>query len=167
MQDLQIGDGDMLALHVRDMSSRRAPPAAGQQHVARPPAAQQQQQQRGGGGGRPQQDPETLRLQILGDPASRANLARTHPDLALVVDNPAAFAQALRDLQDQERQHQARVWDNNARLNADPFDLDAQMRIEEMIREERVQENLQNAIEHNPEGWSCSSANFRMETEKC
>jgi DNA damage-inducible protein 1 len=26
------------------------------------------------------------------------------------------------------------------------------MRIAEMIREERVQENLQNAIEHNPEG---------------
>jgi len=36
-------------------------------------------------------------------------------------------------------------------LNADPFDIQAQMRIAEMIREERVQENLQNAIEHNPE----------------
>ena len=159
MQDLQIGDGDMLALHVRDMAARRAPPSGQQQQqqpARQPAAAAQQQQQRG----RPQQDPETLRLQILGDPASRANMNRTHPDLARVVDDPAAFAQALRQLQEQERQHQAQVSDQIARLNADPFDLEAQMRIEEMIREERVQENLQNAIEHNPEGWFCSDQDW-------
>jgi hypothetical protein len=74
------------------------------------------------------------------------------PELAAVIDNPERFAQVLREMQEQEREEQMRRRQQIADLNADPFDIDAQMRIAEMIREERVQENLQNAIEHNPEG---------------
>jgi DNA damage-inducible protein 1 len=74
------------------------------------------------------------------------------PELAAVIDNPERFAQVLRQMQEQEREEQMRRRQQIADLNADPFDIDAQMRIAEMIREERVQENLQNAIEHNPEG---------------
>lgn len=147
MQELHIGDGDMLALHVRDMSARRAP-QAGQQQSARQPAAQQQR-------GRTQPDPETLRLQILGDPLLRENIQRTHPDLAAVLDNSAVFAQTLQNRYEEDRRQQAHVAEEIARLNADPFDLDAQLRIEEMIREQAVQDNLQIAIEHNPEGRSC------------
>jgi DNA damage-inducible protein 1 len=55
-------------------------------------------------------------------------------------------------MMDQERQEQLERSRQIAALNSDPFDVDAQMRIAEMIREEAVQENLQNAIEHNPEG---------------
>lgn len=55
-------------------------------------------------------------------------------------------------MQNQERDAQMRRRQHIADLNADPFDVEAQTRIAEMIREERVQENLQNAIEHNPEG---------------
>ena len=145
MEQLSIGDGEMLALHVRDMVGSTGQPAA--QRQAQP--ARQQQSQRGGGG---QPDPETIRLQLLGNPEMRQQAINQRPELAAVIDNPERFAQAFRQMQDQEREEQMRRRQQIADLNADPFDIDAQRRIAEMIREERVQENLQNAIEHNPEG---------------
>ena len=133
----------MLALHVRDMVGRTGVPAGQPQQ----PARQQPQQSRQG-----YPDPETIRLQLLGNPEMRAQAVSQRPELAAVIDNPDRFAQLFRQMQDQEREEQSRRRQQIADLNADPFDIDAQMRIAEMIREERVQENLQNAIEHNPEG---------------
>ena len=141
MEQLQIGDGEMLALHVRDTS--RNPAAAAPQPARQQPASHA----RGGG-----PDPETIRLQLLGNPELRAQAISQRPELAGVIESPELFAQALQRMQDQEREEQNRRRQQIADLNSDPFDIDAQMRIAEMIREERVQENLQNAIEHNPEG---------------
>jgi DNA damage-inducible protein 1 len=142
MEQLQIGDGEMLALHVRD-TSRNARP--GQQ----PPRQQVAAQARGTSG---YPDPETIRLQLLGNPELRQQAVSQRPELANVIESPERFAQALQVMQEREREEQARRRQQIADLNADPFDIDAQARIAEMIREERVQENLQNAIEHNPEG---------------
>lgn len=139
MEQLQIADGDMLALHVRE--TRRARPQPNQQ-------AQQSQGQPGGGAN----DAETIRLQLLGNPAARQAAAQAQPELAAAIDDPARFAQLLQHMQEQERRERMQRQQHIAALNADPFDIDAQMRIAEMIREERVQENLQNAMEHNPEG---------------
>lgn len=145
MEQLQIGDGEMLALHVRDMVGSTGQPAGQRQSQ---PTRQQSSQR----GGQSFPDPETIRLQLLGNPEMRQQAISQRPELAAVIDSPERFAQVLRQMQEQEREEQMRRRQQIAALNADPFDIDAQMRIAEMIREERVQENLQNAIEHNPEG---------------
>ncbi|KFY66168.1 hypothetical protein V497_01091 [Pseudogymnoascus sp. VKM F-4516 (FW-969)] len=100
---------------------------------------------------RDEQDPEVIRLQLLGNPRMRQEVQRAQPELAAAVENPQRFAQLFRQMQDLERRERMMRQQHIADLNADPFDIDAQTRIAEMIREERVQENLQNAIEHNPE----------------
>jgi DNA damage-inducible protein 1 len=142
LEQLQVVDGDMLALHVRDIVGNTGVPQPGPaQQPARRPAAS-----------REEQDPEVIRLQLLGNPRMRQEVQRAQPELAAAVENPQRFAQLFRQMQDQERRERMMRQQHIADLNADPFDIDAQTRIAEMIREERVQENLQNAIEHNPEG---------------
>lgn len=143
MEQLQIGDGEMLALHVRETVGSTGVPAG--QRQAQPA----RQQPRGGQQNYP--DPETIRLQLLGNPEMRQQAISQRPELGAVIDSPERFAAVYRQMLEQEREDQMRRRQQIADLNADPFDIDAQMRIAEMIREERVQENLQNAIEHNPE----------------
>lgn len=151
MSELGIADGDMLALHVRDMRGTTgvpAPAAAGR-HRGQPPAPR-------GGGARPApQDPELVRLQILGNAHLRAELANQQPEMAAALEDPQRFAQLFNASFDREQRERAERQQMIQRLNDDPFDVEAQARIEEMIRQERVMENLQNAMEHNPEGTRC------------
>ncbi|EFQ27630.1 aspartyl protease [Colletotrichum graminicola] len=137
MEQLQIADGEMLALHVRDMQGSTGVPDQGRRGPPR---------RRPGG-----QDPELIRLQILGDPNLRAEATRQQPQLAAALDDPQRFAQLFNDSYDREQREREERQRQIARLNEDPFDVEAQAKIEEMIRQERVMENLQNAMEHNPE----------------
>lgn len=140
MEQLSIGDGEMLALHVREMVRNIGAPAG-----HRPPQPARQQQ-------RGQPDPETVRLQLLGNPVARQQVESQRPELGAVIDDPHRFAQVWQRMMDDDLAAQNQRNQEIADLNADPFDVDAQMRIAEMIRQERVQENLQEAIEHTPEG---------------
>lgn len=143
MEELQIVDGDMLAVHVKPV---RGPAAAGQAQRSQAPASAQRQQAAG------DNDPELVRLQVLGDPALREQLRRQHPELANAADDPVRFAGILLDAQDRERRERQERQREIERLNDDPFNIENQRKIEDMIRQERVMENLQNAMEHNPEG---------------
>jgi hypothetical protein len=72
--------------------------------------------------------------------------------MAAVIDDPERFKATWlamideRDQQQRERENQIRL------LNEDPFNADAQKKIEEIIRQEKIQENLQYAYENNPAG---------------
>lgn len=141
LAELQIGDGEMLALHVREMRGSTGIPAGS--------GGSAQQRPRAPG---TEQDPELIRLQILGDPNLRNELQRQRPELAAALEDPRRFAQIFAQSYDRERRERAERHHQIQMLNADPFNPEAQARIEEIIRQERVMENLQNAMEHNPEG---------------
>lgn len=97
-----------------------------------------------------EQDAEMMRLQLLGDPELMRQLQATQPEVAHAAQNdPARFAELL-------RQTRARHLETDAALetmNADPFDIEAQRRIEEAIRQQAVLENLEHALEYSPESF--------------
>ncbi|KAF8699416.1 hypothetical protein AX14_000972 [Amanita brunnescens Koide BX004] len=97
-----------------------------------------------------EQDAEMMRLQILGDPNLMRQLQETQPELANAVQsNPARFAELLRQTRGAEMARQREI----EQLNADPFDVEAQRRIEEAIRHQAVMENLEHALEYSPESF--------------
>jgi len=95
---------------------------------------------------------EQTRLAFLRDPAALERVRQQQPELVDAVNDPQRFRELFQGLQraeaerERERQNQQRL------LNEDPFNVDAQRKIEEIIRQDRVMENLQHAYEHNPEG---------------
>jgi DNA damage-inducible protein 1 len=133
LDDAGIKDGEMLMLLVR----RRGNPPQGTapQTTAR---------------GNP--DPEDVRQQLLNNPAARANLSQNAPDLFATLNDPGRWREEYNNMvrrqQDAERERQEQI----EVLNNDPFNVDAQRKIEDIIRQDRVIENLQHAYEHNPEG---------------
>ena len=97
-------------------------------------------------------DPEMIRLQAMGNPNILATIRASDPELANAVQDPARFQQIFEEKLRQRVEMDAEIQRRNDLLSADPFNVDAQREIEEMIRQEGVIENLQNAMEHNPEG---------------
>ena len=92
-----------------------------------------------------------MRLNVLGNPASQAELRRRKPELAAALNDPVRWRELFLMEQRQEEQAERERQSQIALLNEDPFNVDAQRRIEEIIRQDRVIENLQHAYENNPE----------------
>jgi DNA damage-inducible protein 1 len=77
---------------------------------------------------------------------------QAQPELAAAAQSdPARFAELLSHTR--ERQYEAEIAEQNEieRLNMDPFDVEAQRKIEEAIRQQAVMENMQHALEYSPE----------------
>lgn len=146
IQELNIQEGDMLGLTVEDPAElerrRRSHQRPG------PEAARPSQRSRGG------EDPETLRLQLLGN-AEHLNIIReSQPELAAAVADRERF----HTLWDEYQRHLARMDAEKqafiALLNADPMNIEVQRKMEEHIRMERVHENHQKAWEESPESFA-------------
>lgn len=102
----------------------------------------------------PQADPETIRQQALRDPRVVARIRSAQPELADAISDPIRFREVFQNVHRRQAEAEAEKQQELAMLNADPFDINAQRRIEEIIRQERVMENLQSAMDHTPEGMS-------------
>lgn len=128
-----IRDGEMLAVLVRQ---NRQP-------------VQQQPQRMPDSSRVGQPDPEGVRQQLLMNPQAQNALRQQNPELAAAINDPNRWREAYQQsAQNAERERQNQI----ALLNEDPFNVEAQRKIEELIRQERVVENLEKAYNESPEG---------------
>jgi DNA damage-inducible protein 1 len=132
----------MLYMLVREQNNNNMP-----RQQTRPQQAQPPQQ------GRFSNDQiETLRLQLLGNPQAMQQVSQERPELAAAASDPARFRElylsSIQQAESRERERREQM----QLLNDDPFNIEAQQKIEEIIRQDRVMENLEYAYEHNPEG---------------
>ena len=109
-------------------------------------------QQGGQGGGRTRDDAETLRLAALNDPSIMEQMRRFRPELARVIQDQQHFREVWNEVVRRQSEAETEVQRNIARLNNDPTNVETQRKIEAMIQEEAVEENLQYALEWMPEG---------------
>ncbi|CAG8538009.1 7893_t:CDS:10 [Ambispora leptoticha] len=103
-----------------------------------------------GGGVHGAPDVEQMRRLILERPDLWRQLSQAQPDLAnAALNDPDRFAVLIRQME--QRRKEAEQLMNLQ--NADPFDIEAQRRIEEEIRRANVMANLQTALEYTPEAF--------------
>jgi DNA damage-inducible protein 1 len=138
LEDAGIKDGEMLAM----MVNRR--------NTERPPVSQR-------GNARPQDDRspaaiEAIRNDIVSSPQNLSRLIQQQPDLAAVINEPTQFRSLWTRMLDERDRMQREQEESLNRLNDDPFNPEAQKKIEDMIRREKIEANLQYAYENNPEG---------------
>lgn len=139
LAQMNVQEGDVLAMAIQSASRASRRPA--QEQGSSQPA----QRLRSGN------DPEQARLRILGDPVVLAECQRQDPELAAACSDAQKFRDLWNARQRQYEQVQREKEEQFALLEADPFNVEAQQKIEEIIRQQRVAENLQKAMEENPE----------------
>lgn len=145
LTEIGIKDGDMLAMLIRK-PARAAPAQRSQnQHYAGA---------RSGPGGPDYSDEaiEMVRLQTLGNQSAVQHVRQRRPELASALNDPAQFREVFIRMKREEEQMANEREQQMRLLNEDPFNVEAQQKIEELIRQDNVIQNLQDAYEQNPEG---------------
>ncbi|XP_028303475.1 protein DDI1 homolog 2 isoform X1 [Gouania willdenowi] len=159
--------GQRGAIRPQQQAPQQPPPPPQQQQQQPPPPPQPQlqqpqQQQRAPQsstpaalrGSNPQglDDPALLQQMLLSNPHELSLLKERNPPLAeaLLSGDLERFTKVLLEQQqDRAKREQERI----RLLTADPFDLDAQAKIEEDIRQHNVEENMTIAMEEAPESF--------------
>lgn len=94
------------------------------------------------------------RAQILANADLMRQLREAEPEIAdAAVNDPAKFKELYDARGDRYRKMQEEKMRMEELLMADPFDIEAQKKIEEAIRQERVLENMEHAMEFSPESF--------------
>ena len=92
---------------------------------------------------------------LKGDAAQLSQIAQVLPELhsAVMRDDHAEFQRIMRALHQKKMEQEARRKAEIDLLNADPFDMEAQRKIQEMIDQSNVNENYEMAMENTPEAF--------------
>jgi DNA damage-inducible protein 1 len=100
-------------------------------------------------------NPQAFQQHIRGNSQLMAQLLQNDPSLAQAIlgDDITELQNILRSHHQQRLQHKRKQEEELALLYADPFDVEAQKKIEAAIRQKGIDENWEAAIEHNPEAF--------------
>lgn len=148
LEQCQIQEDAMLGMLVEHTEGDAPSASHGRSRAGQPPGDRGPPAR----GREPSADVEMIRLQALGDQKILATLRGQRPELADAVADPLRFHRVWQGMIRHQRDSDTEKQREMALLNADPFNEETQKKIEEIIREERVMENVQNAIDHTPEG---------------
>ncbi|KAF5728498.1 DNA damage-inducible protein 1-like [Tripterygium wilfordii] len=101
-------------------------------------------------------NPGAFQQQLRRDSNMMGQLYQNDPELAQAIlgSDPNKLQDLLRLRHRQRSELRRRQEDELALLYADPFDVEAQKKIEEAIRQKGIDENWEAALEHNPEGFA-------------
>ena len=149
LAQIQLKDNDVL-----EMSLQKPRQAARRQGTASTRGrgiAQPRQARNSGASGA---DPEVVRLQALGDPRVLQQIRQHKPELADAVSDARRFRDIWETMEAQAQEAELEKQREVIALNADPFNIEAQRKIEESIRLQQVSENLRTALDYTPEGKS-------------
>ncbi|KAL7267825.1 DNA damage-inducible protein 1 [Rhizina undulata] len=150
LREYDVSDDDMIVLHSRPSG----PPASASGQSQRRTAAASSSRGPPQGARQGQfADSEMIRLRVLGDPSLMEELRGSQPELAGAVNDPEAFRNIFEAMERQRAEAELAKQREIQMLNQDPFNIEAQQKIEELIRQEAVMENLQSALEHHPEAF--------------
>ncbi|XP_036901053.1 regulatory solute carrier protein family 1 member 1 isoform X2 [Sturnira hondurensis] len=165
-----LKDGDVVILRQKETADPRPPvqfpnlpridfrsiavPGTSGARQRQPPGAQQPHSSPGDLASSPQglDNPALLRDMLLANPHELSLLKERNPPLAdaLLSGDLEKFSRVLvEQQQDRARREQERI----RLFSADPFDLEAQAKIEEDIRQQNIEENMTIAMEEAPESF--------------
>ncbi len=136
LAQLEVVDGDLLGLTVR--TRQRTTPRA--QNPAQTSATNT--------------DAERLRLHMLGDERFLERVRQENPRLAEAAPDATRFQTTWQEEQRRIRAQQDEQERQYALLEADPFNVDAQQKIERLIQEQQIAMNMEKAMEENPESFA-------------
>jgi len=100
-------------------------------------------------------NPQAFQQHVRGDSQLMAQLLQSDPQLAQAIlgDSINELQNILRSRHQQRMELKRKQEEELALLYADPFDVEAQKKIEAAIRQKGIDENWEAALEHNPEAF--------------
>lgn len=101
-------------------------------------------------------NPQAFQQHARGDSQLMAQLLQNDPQLAQAIlgDDTTELQNILRSRHQQRTELKRKQEEELALLYADPFDVEAQKKIEAAIRQKGIDENWEAALEHNPEAFA-------------
>jgi DNA damage-inducible protein 1 len=87
---------------------------------------------------------EQLRQRLINDPVMLQQLVQSQPAVAdAALNNPQKFKELMLAIEQERRAQAEQQMQQLAALEADPFDVEAQKKIEELIKQQNIQANME------------------------